>query len=256
MKLFAAAVICPWAAGLAVFALIVRRWDAVKPSYYGTLSASASALVLILLMTSPTLPEVSGMHRTLWLVASGVAVGTCALAGLGFWFDRRLPARLSEIALYAGAASSSISAISAGAAQIPQGLGMARAASALLFLGSATATMVLGHWFLVDPQLDRAAIKRLGVIFVASIPIEVTALALSPGMIDVARLSSAGMAGYLRGFWVADAILTMLLGLGVLGALANRGYPAVMAATGLSYLAILTAFGVDVIAKALIGGSI
>ena len=37
-------------------------------------------------------------------------------------------------------------------------------------------------------------------------------------------------------------------------ALRERAYSAVMAATGLLYLAILTAFGVDLVARALLSG--
>lgn len=256
MKLFPAVILCPWAAGLAVFAAIVRRWDAVKPSFYGTLCASAAVISAIVLAASPILPGASSGHRLIWLATTTTTTVLLGAAGIAYWFDRVFPMSLSDTALGVGAVLSTASAIAAGAAQHPESLGVARALSALLFLGSVTATMVLGHWFLVDPKLDRTAIKRLGAIFVVALPIEVASLMLKPGMIDVVGSSPGGIGGYLRGLWLADVALTALLGLGVLGALAGRGYPAVMAATGLSYLAILTAFGVDVIAKAMIGGAI
>jgi hypothetical protein len=52
--------------------------------------------------------------------------------------------------------------------------------------------------------------------------------------------------------WAVSAITTIAL-LGVTWlALRERYYSAVMAATGLLYLAILTAFGMDLVARALL----
>ena len=50
-------------------------------------------------------------------------------------------------------------------------------------------------------------------------------------------------------FWVACAVATIALVLVTRAALRERQYAAVMAATGLLYLAILTAFGTDVVAR-------
>ena len=50
-------------------------------------------------------------------------------------------------------------------------------------------------------------------------------------------------------FWVACAITTGALVIVTRAALRERQYAAVMAATGLLYLAILTAFGTDVVAR-------
>ena len=59
-----------------------------------------------------------------------------------------------------------------------------------------------------------------------------------------------GYGGILGWFWVASAVTTAAL-LGVtMAALRERQYAAVMAATGLLYLAILTAFGTDLVARA------
>jgi hypothetical protein len=256
VKLSPAFILCPLAAGLSTFGLIVRRWDAVKPSYYGTLCGSAAAILLSVLLASDGPTGASSRHGALWVVSTAAAAIVCGAAAAGYWFDTVVPIRVSDAALGVGSVTSWVSAIAAATSQDPQLLGIARAMSSALFLGSSTAAMLLGHWFLVDPKLDRTAIRRLAVIFLASIPVEVASLMLKPGMLDVANVSPGGIGGYLRAFWVADTILTALLGLGVIGALANKGYPAVMAATGLSYLAILTAFGVDVIAKAMIGGAI
>jgi hypothetical protein len=50
-------------------------------------------------------------------------------------------------------------------------------------------------------------------------------------------------------FWAACAVTTIALVFATRAALRERQYAAVMAATGLLYLAILTAFGTDVVAR-------
>ena len=50
-------------------------------------------------------------------------------------------------------------------------------------------------------------------------------------------------------FWLARALTTGVLVIVTRAALREREYAAVMAATGLLYLAILTAFGTDVVAR-------
>tara|TARA_B110000014_G_C20055654_1_gene549417 strand:+ start:852 stop:1076 length:225 start_codon:yes stop_codon:yes gene_type:complete len=58
--------------------------------------------------------------------------------------------------------------------------------------------------------------------------------------------SYGGMLGW---FWSACALTTGALVIVTRAALRERQYAAVMAATGLLYLAILTAFGTDVVAR-------
>jgi uncharacterized membrane protein YjjB (DUF3815 family) len=64
-----------------------------------------------------------------------------------------------------------------------------------------------------------------------------------------------GYNGMLGWFWVACAVTTIGLVVVTRAALRERYYSAVMAATGLLYLAILTAFGTDLVARALLAGS-
>ena len=53
-------------------------------------------------------------------------------------------------------------------------------------------------------------------------------------------------------FWVACAVTTIGLVFVTRAALKEKQYAAVMAATGLLYLAILTAFGMDLVARAIL----
>jgi hypothetical protein len=64
-----------------------------------------------------------------------------------------------------------------------------------------------------------------------------------------------GYNGLLTWFWVMCAITTIGLIITTRLALKERSYSAVMAATGLLYLAILTAFGADLVARALLSSA-
>ena len=121
------------------------------------------------------------------------------------------------------------------------------------FLGVVTDAMLLGHWYLTQPGLPREPLKEL-VRWTAYVwPAEVVVMLLPPGMIGVlANHHTDGYGGLLGWMWVVCAITTLVL-VGVTWlALRERFYSAVMAATGLLYLAILTAFGTDLVARALL----
>jgi hypothetical protein len=61
-----------------------------------------------------------------------------------------------------------------------------------------------------------------------------------------------GYGGLLAWIWLASAVTTVVLAGVTWAALKERAYSAVMAATGLLYLAILTAFGTDLVARAVL----
>ena len=85
------------------------------------------------------------------------------------------------------------------------------------------------------------------------LPAEVAVLLLPPGMIGVLRgAHDDGYGGLLGWMWVVCAVTTGVLIWVTWLALRERFYSAVMAATGLLYLAILTAFGTDLVARALL----
>jgi heme exporter protein D len=123
------------------------------------------------------------------------------------------------------------------------------------FLGAVSDAMLLGHWYLVQPGLARGPLLELVRWVTVLWPVEVTALLLPTGMPAVLSGSvDDGYGGLLGWFWVACAITTLALCLLTRAALRERYYSAVMAATGLLYLAILTAFGTDLVARAVLAG--
>jgi hypothetical protein len=137
----------------------------------------------------------------------------------------------------------------------PHLLAVVRTLSGAAFLGAVTDAMLLGHWYLVQPGLGRGPLNEL-VRWVTWVwPVEVAALLWPTGMPSVlsGRIKD-GYGGILGWFWVACAVTTLALCLVTRAALKERAYSAVMAATGLLYLAILTAFGTDLVARALLAG--
>lgn len=133
----------------------------------------------------------------------------------------------------------------------PAWLQLARVVVGALFLGAVSDAMLLGHWYLVQPGLGRAPLNELvkwtGITWLP----EVALLLIPTGMISVLNGTiDDGYAGMLGWFWIACVVATIALVGVTVAALKERQYSAVMAATGLLYLAILTAFGVDLVARA------
>jgi len=133
-------------------------------------------------------------------------------------------------------------------------LGFARLVCGAAFLGVVTDAMLLGHSYLTQPGLSRAPLKQLVRIGAWIWPVETLLLCLPRGMVQVVSGSiDDGANGLLGWIWLLSTISTIVLLVVVEAALRERWYSAVMAATGLLYLAILTAFGQDLVARAVLG---
>jgi len=140
------------------------------------------------------------------------------------------------------------------AAGDPAVLSVARVVIGAAFLGAVTDAMLLGHWYLVQPGMPRGPLLELIRLLAFIWPFEVLAMLWPVGMLSVIDGTiDDGYAGILGWMWVACALGTIVLVGVTRAALKERQYAAVMAATGLLYLAILTAFGTDLIARALLG---
>jgi hypothetical protein len=135
----------------------------------------------------------------------------------------------------------------------PVVLSVARVLVGAAFLGAVTDAMLLGHWYLVQPGLSRDPIHELvrwtGILWLP----ELIVLLWPTGMVSVLNGTiDDSYNGLLGWFWVACAVTTIALVFVTVAALREKQYAAVMAATGLLYLAILTAFGMDVVARVLL----
>ena len=137
------------------------------------------------------------------------------------------------------------------AAGDPAALSVGRMLVGAVFLGAVSDAMLLGHWYHVQPGLARGPLIELVRWTGWSWPFEVAVLLWPTGMVSVLNGTiDDGYNGLLGWFWVASTVGTLALVLATRAALRERQYSAVMAATGLLYLAILTAFGMDLVARA------
>jgi hypothetical protein len=138
----------------------------------------------------------------------------------------------------------------------PDVLAVVRTLVGAVFLGAVTDAMLLGHWYLVQPGLGRAPLVELNRWLALVWPLEVAALLWPTGMLSVLSGSiDDGYGGLLGWFWATCAVTTVILTVVTRAALKERAYSAVMAATGLLYLAILTAFGTDLVARAVLASA-
>ncbi len=135
----------------------------------------------------------------------------------------------------------------------PAWLQVARMIVGAAFLGAVTDGMLLGHWYLVQPGLKRAPLSELVYWTGALWFPEVILLLIPTGMFSVWNGTiDDGYNGMLGWFWGACAVGTIALIVTTWAALKEKQYSAVMAATGLLYLAILLAFGTDLVGRALL----
>jgi hypothetical protein len=205
-----------WAGGVAWGASAVASWRVVGRGFL--LLGSGVALLLGV--------PAAVLNQTPQAVLAG---GACLVAML-------LPGR--------SVAPSLALAVGAGGFILAGGstLGLVPALIGALALGGITSEMLLGHWYLIDPRLPRSALRRLAAAGLAGV------------MADAALVAFRGGAGGLTAPWVPVllAVVAALLMLGVLGALRVQSYPGVMAATGLSYLAVLTSLGAVVVGQSLL----
>ncbi|NNC91695.1 MAG: hypothetical protein HKN80_04320 [Acidimicrobiia bacterium] len=207
-----------WASGLAIGAAIVAGWRVVGPGF-GWLSAGVVVL----------------FGGTGWAVGGGWPAGLGTLAAVvAFALARRsgpsVVALLVSGALYV-------------AASVPDG-GLLGTLSGAVLLGGVTTEMLLGHWYLIDPALPRWALKRLAAI--GAVGVVADAIVLG---VDAGTELGAEVVGWA---FLVLAITTLALMAAVWFALNEPSYPGVMAATGLSYLAILTAIGAAAAGRALV----
>ena len=220
MEVTPALVLAMWTAGMAGGAAVVSRWAIVGPGYGWLTSA---IVVLVGGATAFAGGSPAGLAATLAALAAGVVAR-----------------RHREAALLFGVACLGFLAMA-----FEEG-GVFAAITGAILLGGMTSEMLLGHWFLVDPQLPRWALQRLD-------------LGAAFGLVaDIALLAALGAFGaddaVMVGALAALTVMTSLLVAAVWLSLREPGYSGVMAATGLSYLGVLTAFGVVVVGRLLILG--
>ena len=194
-------------------------------------------------------------------VAAGIAtdvlpvreVSAAAVAVVSLITVMRRDVRLDIVAPAIGLVGVVAGALDAAGGAGDTAVSLLRAVVGTFFLGAVSDAMLLGHWYLVQPGLPRKILNELVVTVRWLLPFQVVVMLLPTGMFSVFGGSvDDGWGGMLGWFWLACAVTTAVLIEVTIRALKERSYSAVMAATGLMYLAILTAFGTDLVARAVL----
>ncbi len=278
----AASLLLQWAAGGLVFLWVTTRRREVSLGYgwlmrgtYGLMAAGACYIGVAVIEPMPLRDISSALVALVAFVVLGISVWrkdagvsgqrelaeqrsarVAAMTGI----DREAKAKdttvpefnpaLDLIAPIIGMVGVVASGYAAGS---PEWLSIARFVVGALFMGAVTDAMLLGHWYLVQPGMARGPLNEL-VRWTGWLAVpEIVLLLIPTGMISALNGTiDDGYNGLLGWFWVACAVTTIGLVIVTRLALKERQYSAVMAATGLLYLAILTAFGTDLVARALL----
>jgi hypothetical protein len=246
-------VMLQWATGGLLFFWWTARREVVGVGYGWLLRGVYGALGIVALLLEVRSEHSGAGHGVAIAGAAGLVATTLVAFGMSYVRrvqDDRAPLVLDVVAPALGLVGLlGLAAVTGGG----YWLAAVRLLSGALFLGAVTDAMLLGHWYLVQPGLGRAPLQELDTLCLYVWPIEVVALLLPPGMISVLNGSvDDGYGGLLGWMWVVSALTTIVLVWVTRLALREKYYSAVMAATGLLYLAILTAFGTDVVARALL----
>jgi uncharacterized membrane protein YhdT len=236
-------------AGIAVAAGVVLGTHPVQQA--SAVAFVVAALAALALSVARRRAGVSGQRREQYRRSERVA----AMTGI----EREVPTLVAEragkefdprwdlVAPALGLVGLVVAGLDAGS---QPALAVARFLAGAAFLGAVSDAMLLGHWYLVQPGLPRRHLVEL-VRWTGWTWVPEVALLLVPiGMVSaITGDIDDGWNGLLVWFWMACAVTTIVLVGVTRAALKERQYSAVMAATGLLYLAILTAFGTDLVAR-------
>ena len=252
MQLDLATVLVQWAAGGLLFCCVTTRRRTVGLGYGWLLRIVFGAMAVFGVVAGV---GDHGTGATIRNVGAAVMVLAAACSLVKSVRARKAPVaefdpRLDLLAPIAG-----MVAVAGAAAFVGGGypLGLARLAIGAVFLGAVFDAMLLGHWYLVQPGLARDPIKELVVAVAVLWPLELVAYLVPTGMVSVLNGSiDDGYGGLIGWMWVVASLTTIGLVGATWLALKERAYSAVMAATGLLYLAILTGFGMDLLPRALL----
>lgn len=180
-------------------------------------------------------------------------IASIAVAVVSLLTLRRTQPRWDLVAPLIGLAGLVFAAVDAADGAGDTVVSLLRVIVGAFFLGAVSDAMLLGHWYLVQPGLPRSILGELVTALRWITPFEIAVMLLPTGMISVISGSiDDGWGGMLGWFWIACSVTTVVLTEVTRAAMREKSYSAVMAATGLLYLAILTAFGTDLVARAVL----
>ncbi len=259
MSLDAGTVLIQWAAGGMFFCWITTKRQLLSEGYGWLLRGVFGGLAAISILVAGLYEfelsrEITAIAVVVFALAGVISSApnlpaSLLLGGIHRWLKKQ-EIQTSWLDLAAAAAGLFGAVAGAIIADGTLWLAIIRFLTGALFMGALTDTMLLGHWYLVQPGLTRNPLKELiywtGFLWL----VELVVWLLPTGMISVLNGSvNDGQDGLLGWFWLASTATTVILVLAGAAAIRERGYQAVMAVTGLAYLALLTGFAQDIVAR-------
>ena len=210
-----------WAAGVAAAGVPIVVWKIAGRGFHALVAGVAGLL---------------GLGALLFGASWTALVALVALA-LGAAFAGR---PVVTALLFAGAAAGLLVASASTGGWLPAITGAAA-------LGGVTDGMILGHWYLVKPRMPRWALHRVNLVGLIGLLADGAVLVGGGALVSGDSMPVVGWA--FAGLSVFSVLLLVAVGL----ALREPGYSAVMAATGLFYLAELTVLGAVVTGRYIAG---
>lgn len=246
-------VLAETAAGGAAFLFLTPLWDEVKRGFF-VLTGSVT-LVLSLCaagaIAAGTAPGDGDLALGLCLGLSGA---TLVWLVLMLW-GRRMAARVLGVATVplAGAMLATL----AGTADEGFALSLFQLLAGAAFTGAVLDGLLLGHWYLTDRKLPRGPINRMAWALIGAVALETIALALGrfgseagPGPGTSGSLNPLlGISGSAAFIALGMALCTGLIAVFIKLTLRGSRPSAVQSATGFFYLAVMTAFTAELMAK-------
>ena len=112
----------------------------------------------------------------------------------------------------------------------------------ILLVSSVFSSMMIGHWFLVDPTIERIGMKNISK-FSSGLSILLAFLVFINIYESSSMFFSSVSENLLKNVVIFLYLSSALLSFGSLKSLQEKSYTGVMASTGLSYLALIVALG-------------
>ena len=240
-----ALVLIEWTAGWVGVAAWSQSWDVIKRGHFRiTAYVVAPLAVLALFADRAAIAEVSDPG---W--QTGVVI---AMVVLTFAYLLVQYSRTDVVGVTAGGAAAALGLVGlALTAPLIHGWPEVLAAASLItgavLLGAVTNGMMLGHWYLNQPGLKTWALGRITGLALAA-----TLLSAAVGLVSVSKLANASTEGAVLGipgfgesfsvvFFVVWLSLVGFTGAVVWGARRCVKIKSIQSATGLYYVALLTA---------------
>ena len=247
---YMAIVLAEAVAGTLAFVWCTPLWHEVKRGFF-TLTTSIVLVLAIGAWLSTRAAQVAGDEAGRWSVT--LALATTVAVGVTFLLMLAKQRPAGRVAGFLSVVAS-IATLVAMAGTARQGFAVAvfQLLAGAAFLGSITAGLLLGHWYLTDRGLSRGPLDRLTTAMLVAVVVEAAAVVTSGfgGVESSASLNPLLTAGALAP-WIAlgMVVATLLIALLTRAALKGERASAVQSATGFYYLAVVTAFTAEVAVK-------